>query len=58
MHSTNYDIKKIHPVHQQAFVDVLAMRAYSGMTDEQIKQIYDLYIRLNNKNKEKESNDE
>jgi len=39
-----YDIKKIHPDHQQAFTDVLAIRV---IPDEKIDEIYKLYVELN-----------
>lgn len=41
-----FDLDNIHPDHQPAFKDVLATRAYSGMTDEQIQEIYNIYVEL------------
>jgi len=42
-----YDLDNIHPDHQPAFKDVLSMRAYSGLSDEQIQHIYNIYIEMN-----------
>lgn len=42
-----YDLDKLHKDHVELFKDVIAMRAYSGLTDEQIQEIYNIYADLN-----------
>jgi hypothetical protein len=41
-----YDLAQIHEDHREVFKDVLAMRAYSGLSDEQIDYIYNIYVEL------------
>lgn len=41
-----YDLAQIHEEHRGTFKDVLAMRAYSGLSDEQINYIYNIYLEL------------
>jgi hypothetical protein len=41
------DLSKIHPDHRKAMQEVIAMRSYTNISDEQINKLYKTYVELN-----------
>jgi hypothetical protein len=41
------DLSKIHKDHRKAMQEVIAMRSYTNLTDEQISKLYKVYTELN-----------